>query len=127
VGYAPRHCCAEGQSQCFTGTGIPSQLAELTRLSSSDLDTSHLTGTIPSQLAVVELTGLTVLYLGASYLTGAVPSLTFKQWNTSNCCLNYGLPHRHPTNNFTCPLPAGAADCKCHGKPGVVCNKKELQ
>jgi hypothetical protein len=76
---------------------------------------NQLTGTIPSQLA--KLTGITNLYLG-NHLTGAVPSLPFKQY-TSDCCLY----HNQHTNNFTCPLPAGAADCKCDGNTGVACNK----
>jgi hypothetical protein len=58
--------------------------------------------------------------LYGNQLTGAVPSLPFKQY-TIGCCLNYGAH----TNRFACPLPSGAADCKCSGQPGVACNKPE--
>jgi hypothetical protein len=58
-------------------------------------------------------------YLHTNHLTGAVPSLPFKQY-TGTCALNY---NQH-TNHFTCPLPAGAADCKYQGQPGVACDKK---
>jgi Leucine-rich repeat (LRR) protein len=105
----------------LTGT-IPSQLAELTGLDTLNLFQNNLTGTIPSQLA--ELTGLNYFNIFANHLTGAVPSLPFKQY-TRDCCLWYFYAH---TNNFTCPLPAGAADCKCDGngdQPGVSCNKPE--
>jgi Leucine-rich repeat (LRR) protein len=99
----------------LTGT-IPSQLAELTGLTKLWLGRDLLTGTIPPQLA--KLTRVTDLELYSNQLTGAVPSLPFKQYR-SNCCLYYD---QH-TNNFTCPLPAGAAECKCNGRPGVpACN-----
>jgi hypothetical protein len=57
--------------------------------------------------------------LYTNHLTGAVPSLPFKQY-TGECLLNYNAH----TNHFTCPLPAGAADCKYNGQPGVACDKK---
>jgi hypothetical protein len=97
----------------LTGT-IPSQLAELTALTKLWLGRDLLTGTIPSELA--KLTRVTDLELYSNQLTGAVPSLPFKQY-TSNCCLYY----ERQTNNFTCPLPAGAAECKCNRRPGVAC------
>jgi hypothetical protein len=51
-----------------------------------------------------------------------VPSLPFKQY-TTRCCLNYGQhTNHHNHNHFTCPLPAGAADCNRNGQPGVACN-----
>jgi Leucine-rich repeat (LRR) protein len=101
----------------LTGT-IPSQLAELTGLNYLYLDHNQLTGTIPSQLA--ELMALSALHLHANRLTGDVPSLPFKQYAVQ-CCLYYD----QRTNRFTCPLPAGAANCKCFDQPGVVCNKPE--
>jgi hypothetical protein len=60
--------------------------------------------------------------LYSNQLTGAVPSLPFKQYtyHFTGCLLNYNAH----TNHFTCPLPAGAADCKYNGQPGVACDKK---
>jgi hypothetical protein len=61
------------------------------------------------------------LFLDTNQLTGAVPSLPFKQYTAAaGCCVNWASH----TNHFTCPLPASAADCKCRGQPGVICNKK---
>jgi hypothetical protein len=51
------------------------------------------------------------LTFASNHLTGTVPALPFKQY-TGFCCLG---------NNFSCPLPAGAAACICGGKPGVAC------
>jgi hypothetical protein len=53
------------------------------------------------------------LAFNGNQLNGTVPAFPFKQYN-GNCCL--------APNKFSCPLPAGAADCKCHGQPGVVCS-----
>jgi hypothetical protein len=95
---------------------ISSAIGKLTELTKLWLNSNQLTNTIPSQL--VRLTELAGFSLNANQLTGAVPSLPFKQY-TSNCCLYKGVH----TNRFTCPLPAGAADCKCVGQPGVACNE----
>jgi Leucine-rich repeat (LRR) protein len=95
---------------------LPEQLAELTGLTDVHLESNQLKGTMPEQLA--ELTRLTEFNLYNNHLTGVVPGLPFKQI-TKNCCLYYS----QRTNNFTCPLPADAVDCKCNGQPGVpVCN-----
>jgi Leucine-rich repeat (LRR) protein len=98
------------------GGTIPSQLAKLTGLTHLYLNQNRLNGTIPSQL--VELTGLTTLYIFGNRLTGVVPSLPFKQYTTACCVWNPS----QKTNHFTCPLPTGAADCKCVSKPGLACN-----
>jgi Leucine-rich repeat (LRR) protein len=95
----------------LSGT-IPSQLSKLVRLVELRLQNNDLIGTIPSQLAA--LMGLSLFDVNSNHLTGAVPTLPFKQF-TGNCCLN-----SQRTNNFTCPLPAGAADCKCNGGAGLV-------
>jgi hypothetical protein len=100
-------------SQGLPGSGgIPVALLDLTGLEFFDLKVNRLSGTIPSQLTA--LVNLSLFDVNINHLTGAVPSLPFKQF-TGNCCLN-----SQRTNNFTCPLPAGAADCKCNDGAGLV-------
>jgi hypothetical protein len=93
----------------LTGT-VPAELGALTGLTFLSLSPNQLTGTVPAELGA--LTGLTALYLYQNQLTGTLPALPFKQY-TSECCLPI---------KFVCPLPAGAADCKCGGKLGVACD-----
>jgi hypothetical protein len=109
----------------LTGT-VPSTLGQLADLTSLQLDSNSLTGTIPSTLG--QLSYLRALQLDHNHLTGPMPALPFRQYTNyirgeeGACCLTRD-DYAPRTNNFACPLPAGAADCKCAGDPGVVCSK----
>jgi Leucine-rich repeat (LRR) protein len=102
----------------LTGT-LPSELGRLHELQSLHLRRNQLRGTIPSQIG--QMKALTAIVVWGNHLTGRVPSLPFKQY--TSCCIE---GEGKTSNNFTCPLPTDATDCKCDGGvPGLVCNKEQ--
>ena len=74
------------------------QLHQLTYL---DLGQNALTGTVPASLTSLE--HLTYIAINRNpHLTGVLPAFNFSQF--TGACVMSG-------DNFTCPLPAGAATC----------------
>ena len=95
----------------LTGT-IPSALANMENLQSLNLLANRLSGTIPVGWGATTK----LLYFGCNALTGTIPEMDFETLNANQgCdfhdnaawCKEYFGPR--PSNNFSCPLPAGAA------------------
>jgi hypothetical protein len=102
-------------SNQLSGT-VPASLGQLTGLTVLGLGNNRLSGSVPASL--VQLTGLTYLYLNANpALGGKLPALNFPQY-TSCCALG--------ADNFSCPLPPGAASCiggtDCGIQPPPTCH-----
>jgi Leucine-rich repeat (LRR) protein len=98
----------------LSGT-VPTSLGKLTGLTDLGLYGNQLSGTVPTQLA--QLTGLTFLSPNNNpALSGKLPALNFAQY--TRCCALGG-------DNFSCPLPPGAASCRggtlCGTKPSPTC------
>ena len=90
---------------------LPPWLAELTALQILDLELNDISGTIPSTLAT--MSALLRIDLLGNALGGALPELPWGQY-TSGCWLG--------GNNFSCPLPPGAAtNCTGYGKSPPTC------
>jgi hypothetical protein len=102
-------------SNNLTGT-VPGWLKDLQGLRVLTLDHNKLTGTIPPALAAMK--ALVFVSLFANSLTGAVPALPFSQY--SDCILDdvRYYPTYCPCNRFSCPLPAGSAQCIGAGASG---------
>ena len=106
--------------------GVPLALLDLTGLQFLSLCCSNLQGTIPDALGQ-QLHQLTYLNLGTNAFTGSVPSTltSLKQLTDIGLDINPHLTGVLPAfnfsqftggcvmfgDNFTCPLPAGAATC----------------
>jgi hypothetical protein len=93
--------------------GSLSFLAGLTQLTWVAVQGNRLSGTIPA--ALVELPKLAILSLYGNRLTGLVPKLNWITYQAEGyCCLEgyqYKGQKRNATNQFACPLPAGADTC----------------
>ena len=99
----------------LSGT-VPASLGQLTGLTYLRLAGNQLSGTVPTSLA--KLTGLTYLRLNDNpALGGKLPALNFAQY--TSCCALAG-------DNFSCPLPPGAASCRggtyCVTQPPPTCH-----
>jgi hypothetical protein len=98
---------------------LPIEIADLSNLESLEFNGGGffggLTGPIPSEIA--KLGKLTDVQLRSNSLTGLVPALPFAQY-TDACVLAAGSKYCTAGNQFSCPLPASAQQCK--SKPGEV-------
>jgi hypothetical protein len=87
----------------LTGT-IPSAIGQLQQLSTLTLWVNSLHGTIPHE--VTTLHKLVAIALesanNGNHFTGVLPAFNFSQF--TGCCALGG-------DNFSCPLPPGAASC----------------
>ena len=106
----------------LTGT-IPNAFANMPNLANLNLLANQLTGSIPVGMQSRPWGGMTqLLSLGCNALTGAVPAMDFQTIKAHDGCdLNddaawcttyFGTTNN---NNFSCPLPAGAAEY-CNAK-----------
>jgi len=98
--------------ECNTVSGsLPPWIAELTGLQILDLELNALSGSVPASVA--SMASLLRLDLLGNKLHGALPELPWVQY-TSGCWLG--------GNNFSCPLPPGAAtNCTGYGKSPPTC------
>jgi hypothetical protein len=83
----------------FNGS-VPSQLAEMNALAAVYAQGNLLSGAVPASLGSL---GLSALRLDGNALSGSLPPLPFSKY-TGYCALN--------ANQFECPLPGGARECK---------------
>jgi hypothetical protein len=111
----------------LSGT-IPDTVGELANLRGFTLEDNQITGTIPASLAQLHV--LIVLRLCNNLLSGLVPPLPFRQYNRAQTDPSWADSCDIGGNNYTCPLPEGAAACNttvrvscvspCIGKSNVL-------
>jgi len=108
----------------FTGT-IPDSFNDISKLNYLSLDQNQFTGALPPTMSA--LVNLRYLTSYGNRLKGTVPALPFSNMSLE-CTLDCpddgveGQACKTRTNDFSCPLPAGADKCISYNtKVGVHC------
>ena len=101
----------------LTGT-IPKAFANMKNLAELNLLANRLSGTIPVGM---QSKPWELISLGCNALTGAIPAMDFQSMKECDlgddptwCAKSFGQ-QSPPSNRFSCPLPAGAAQT-CNAK-----------